>query len=362
MYRRGSCYYGQLTDIGRDYMDAFGRSIRQLYIEYLQFLPATWTKDAASSFYFRTTSFPRTIETLQSVFTGLYPPQDRSMNQTSDTSESIPIQVHTRQEELENMYPWAKCSRLRVLQKQFKALAHKLFSKDVEYLQDKLRHLLSVPDSFGAYSSFHGIYDTLYSAKLHNYDLKREYNVEEKDFLRLEKFVSDEWFYGFMKSEEMVRLGIGRFLRDILLALREKAMSINAAVLDSLPVDPPTGLRLFPFPAYPNIASVKAMFFSGHDSTLAPLMSAFGVFDGLWPSFGAHCTLELLEDLAPDNASSSDSFYVRLKTNDRIVSIPACAGYYHPNDSSLCRLDQFFKITSPLIPRDLAEECAVESS
>ena len=357
----GSCYYGQLTDHGRDLLKSFGSNLRDIYVKYLGFLPSEWTPESSHSVYFRSTYFPRTLESLQSLFSGLYSIKEEVLYKKPE------IIIHTRQEEIDNMYPWTKCARLRVLQKQFKSVVQKQASRDISHLNEKMKPLLSIPDSYGAFPSFHGIYDVLYSAKLHNYDLVKMFQVEEEDFKKLERVVAKESFFGFQKSDEMVRLGIGRFVRDLLFAFKEKLGSINHSYVEALPIDPPTGLQLLPTPVYKGISNIKLMVFSGHDSSIAPLSAAFGVFDGLWPQFGANLVMELIEDTASrknnnnSNASTENelnNFYIRLKGNDQVFQMPGCAQFQHPNDDSLCQVEQFFKLCSNIIPRDLQEECA----
>jgi acid phosphatase len=360
-YAKGECFYGQLTDFGRDHMKTLGSHLRDIYIKYLDFLPADWNQNTASLFYFRSSNYQRTIESLQSVFYGLYP----LAAEASPEDHKVPkVVVHTRQEEAENMYPWAKCARLRVLQQQFKEAAQKTISRDIAYLNEKFQRLLATPDAFGAYPSFHGIYDSLYSAKFHNYDIQKLYNIDDADFLKLEQVVSKEWFYGFQKSEEMARLGIGRFIRDLLFAIREKMNGLNPDLASNLPPDPATGLHLFPSKIYEGIENFKFMIFSGHDSTIAPFLASIGVFDGMWPQFGANVALELIEEInnTPIDtervASKLPRFFIRLKSNDQVYQLPSCAAFSHPSDPSLCPVDQFFKVCIPLIPVDLQEECS----
>lgn len=390
----GACYFGQLTDRGKTAMVTLGSRLRAIYGQYLGLLPPTWGPEAASALYLRSTNYPRTLETLQHVLAGLYP---GAANQGDPTaSVKTPFLIHTRPEDMENMYPWSKCARMRLLQKHFKTTVHSLLAKDIEHLQASLRHLLALPDSYGAFPSFHGIYDVLSSAKAHGHDIEAEYRVPSSELVRLERLVAREWFYGLEKSSEMVRLGIGRFLRDLLFAFREKLAVLEPPSLlsDLLPPDPPTGLRQLPSPLYPGMETLRLLLFSGHDSTIAPVLIALGAYDGLWPQFGANLSLELIQDTAWPSSSaqasgpsaghvhptmgtnsvdavdgldgsrsvssvSADAFFVRLKANDRVLSMRDCVEHRHPQDGSLCQLKHFFDICSRLIPKDLDQECAV---
>lgn len=71
------------------------------------------------------------------------------------------------------------------------------------------------------------------------------------------------------KSPIVCRLGIGRFIGDVLEGM-EKCINKKD--------------------------KVRFMHYSGHDNTLSPLMSAFQVFDERQPSMGSAVVLELYED------------------------------------------------------------------
>lgn len=338
-YAAGHCYYGQLTDSGRQLMTTLGAYLRTIYIQRLGFLPLSWSAATSRSLYLRSTSYPRTIETLQSVVAGLYPP---SSKHPSPTASTPPIPIYLRMEESETMYPWLKCVRYRELQTQFKKTAHSLLSREMEMIKQKLKHLFNMADPFGAYPSFHGLFDTLYCSKEHGWDIKKSFDVQRKDLASLEHISVKEWFSGFEESEEVVRLGIGRFIKELTSAMETKVR----ATASPEPLSDPSHSRFH--------------IYSGHDTTIAPLLCAFRVFDEKWPPFGSNMTFELLEDVrVREKSRPTEPFYVRLKTNDQVMQMPACQGYYHDSDVSLCQLDRFFEICRAMIPKNLDKECAL---
>lgn len=85
----GQCLFGQLTDKGRETLYEIGKKLRKIYVDEMRFLPVEFSDSTQKSFYLRTTDYPRTMESLQHLLGGLYPPQTR-------TSHHPPI-VHTRQ-------------------------------------------------------------------------------------------------------------------------------------------------------------------------------------------------------------------------------------------------------------------------
>jgi acid phosphatase len=71
----GICGFGELTDRGRQSAFSLGQSLRSLYVDRLRFLPDTISD--SGTIYLRSTQYQRTFGSLQQVFKGLYPPQNR---------------------------------------------------------------------------------------------------------------------------------------------------------------------------------------------------------------------------------------------------------------------------------------------
>jgi len=83
--------------------------------------------------------------------------------------------------------------------------------------------------------------------------------------------------------------------------------------------------------------------FSGHDSTIGPLLAILGLFDGLWPPYASHIEFELWQD-------SNENYGVILKYNGDILTLPCCT-------SSLCPYDTFRQFAIQLIPTNFAKQC-----
>jgi hypothetical protein len=64
---------------------------------------------------------------------------------------------------------------------------------------------------------------------------------------------------------------------------------------------------------------LKYALFSGHDTTVAPLLGLLGVFDGYWPPYASNVVFELLDD-----ETAAERWSVRLLYNDRELTIPGC--------------------------------------
>ena len=101
----------ELTDQGRQTTLNLGRRLRHLYVHQLGFLPET-IRDA-NTVYLRSSPWPRALDSLQQVFTGLYPPEKR------DCSFPRPIIVTRRPDEETLMPNEDYCERFIQLAKAF---------------------------------------------------------------------------------------------------------------------------------------------------------------------------------------------------------------------------------------------------
>ncbi|ORY44417.1 phosphoglycerate mutase-like protein, partial [Rhizoclosmatium globosum] len=105
---------------------------------------------------------------------------------------------------------------------------------------------------------------------------------------------------------------------------------------------------------------VKLAVFSGHDTTIAPLLSSLGLFNGeltKWPGFGRN---------GVQSSPSYDNHYVRMKYNGEKLILPQCqkqsfwkkstpANYR--GDPTLCRLDIFMNAIGNIIPEAYEADC-----
>lgn len=97
-------------------------------------------------------------------------------------------------------------------------------------------------------------------------------NLSASDLLLVQQYNAWMWGRRLEASNELNALAIGGFLKD---------------VLDVL-VDTVSGRSV------PGVSAPKLAIFSGHDSTLFPILTALGAFDGEWPPYASRIHLELL--------------------------------------------------------------------
>ncbi|EXX70764.1 uncharacterized protein OCT59_020543 [Rhizophagus irregularis] len=318
----GTCAFGQLTDIGRRSMTELGAHFRTLYVDKLKFLDEKLSNDKL--LYLRSTNYARTFESLQQlVIGGLYPSQYRS--------NSYVLKIHTRAFYKETLHQNSKCKRLMTLIKQFGEASKLRYESDLKYLTTQLKPIVNEV-KLDSKPSLNEIFDTVTAAKANKIPIPKEFTEEVID--KIDEISTGEWFNGFYETLEMRRLAIGPFIADLRDIILSKVNNI------------------------PEAEDLKFAIYSGHDSTLAPLIATFNAFDHRWPKFNSHLILELFES-KEEFSSAQDNHYVRVRYNDKILELPACQNddKHHPKDKSLCTLKAFLTLVDSHIPKDYIREC-----
>lgn len=88
--------HGELTDCGRASMTQLGKDLREQYITHLALLPSVLINP--STVFFRSSPFPRALESLQHVIWGMFPPATRS-------PQFGPVKIVQRAERDETLLP-----------------------------------------------------------------------------------------------------------------------------------------------------------------------------------------------------------------------------------------------------------------
>ncbi|CAI2165427.1 777_t:CDS:2 [Funneliformis geosporum] len=325
----GSCMFGQLTDIGRKSMSELGANLRFLYVDKLKFLDETLSNN--KSLHLRSTNYSRTFESLQQlVVGGLYPSKHRD--------DSLILDIHTRDMYNETLHPNFKCARLMKLTNQFNEASKSLYKSELEYLTTQLKSMVNEV-AIDSKPSCNGIFDTVISAKANGIPVPKEFTDEVID--KMDHVSTGQWFNGYHESSEMRRLAMGPFLIDLRDIILSKVNNKSET------------------------KDLKFAVFSGHDSSMVPLLTMFSAFDRRWPKFNTHITLELFESNEKSwiyklFSSAHDNHYVRVRCNDRILELPECQkdDQHHPNDKSLCTLNAFLSLVDSYIPKNYIQECS----
>ncbi|ORY98625.1 histidine phosphatase superfamily [Syncephalastrum racemosum] len=322
----GACYYGQLTNIGRTNMAKLGARLREIYVDKLHFLPEVFED---KTIYIRSTDYTRTQESVQQlVASGLYPPNHRPENFT--------LKIRTRDPRVDNLFPNPNCYRLRQLAKDFHKQVSEMCADQFKSLSKRLNKYVDEV-SLESHPSANGILDTLASAKAHGFDLPSD--IDEETLRDLEDVVVKEWFYGTQSSQEVRRLGLGAIMGDIRDRMVQRADGSDKNTDDH---------------------EHKLAIYSGHDTTVAPLLIILGGFNNRWPPFCSAILFELYKGKSKSwNPLKKTEHYVRVRYNEKVLELPGCAGQgeHYDGDKSLCTLEAFKKIVKEQIPDDWEDEC-----
>lgn len=366
-----------LTDKGRLTTLELGERLRTLYVDRLGFLPKTIA--LPDSIYLRATPVPRALESMQQAFTGLYPTRSRTADFPNPT-------ILTRALSDETLLPNdGTCRRLAVLSQAFGKRTADRWNPS-----DEMAYLTKVygkwmPDGKVAVDGkprLSGLMDTVNSTDAHGAEVrlpKQFYDPKARAII--EKIGVEEWFSGFRESQEYRKLGIGGLLGDI-----------TARMVGSVEQSPADGEYELMRSTGQAATPIKFGLSGTHDTTLAACLTSLGAYNtDRWPPFTSHIAFELFrlaslpekaegtgaaksaevvsaaktswlgslfgstspsgqpppgigrkttEELSESEKKKVDGYYVRIRYNDEVVTIPGCKsqGNHLEGDESFCTL------------------------
>ncbi|KAH8152453.1 uncharacterized protein LAJ45_03293 [Morchella importuna] len=337
------CSFGELTDLGRQTTLALGQRARNLYINQLGFLPPS--PGPQSSHYLRATPVPRALESLQQVYTGLYP------TSTQGPTPEIPI-IYQRTFSQENLFPnEANCRRFLMLTREFASLAAQKWndSPEMQHIQSRIGKWVEGGVKVDGKPRLSGIMDTVNATLAHGPATKLPGEFYEPEVLAaMDKINVDEWYRGYSQSSEYRLLGVGSLLGDIVDRMGSSAKE-----------DVEKEGRL------------KVSLMGCHDTTLAGLLASLGAFDNKWPPFTSSIAFEMFRKkeisqgrglwarLMGSGRAKDENYYVRLRYNEVPVVVKGCKkpGNHLEGDESFCTLTAFKEIVAKMRPKDWQKEC-----
>lgn len=250
----GGCHKGELTKQGQAQALDYGLWLRQRYVEEFAFLPKEYVGGILGS---RTTNYSRTVATLAGVLTGLYP----------GATESIPVMTTEEMDEILFGNP-ESCRKLKFMIKKLASENRRVGSareeddrirKALKLGPDKRIHFLDLHDAMTTMQT-HGktIPDGLKDTELLQY-------IERQATARFMEYVVGPSDTAGGKGE-VLRLGMGRLMYLLVERMEKAARKENP------------GTKMF--------------LYSGHDSTIMPLLAAIGQGVDHWVRFAFSYSLE----------------------------------------------------------------------
>ena len=230
-----------------------------------------------------------------------------------------------------------------------------------------------------------GIMDTINSTLAHGpaTRLPSEF-YDEKGREILEKIGMEEWFQGYNESQEYRTVGIGALVGDVVSRMvghvRQRGGD-GVIEIGGKTGEPSTGRG--------GEKAIKFAMSGCHDTTLAAMLTSLGAYDTQrWPPYTSHVAVELfkdkdsqgqtlsnpsprqsfwsswfgkpievlkgtsvpeneeiavrkqVKDMRADEKAKLDGYYVRLRYNDRPMTVPGCKlpGNHLKGDESFCTL------------------------
>eukprot|EP00127_Corallochytrium_limacisporum_P001204 Clim_evm39s44 gene=Clim_evmTU39s44 len=343
----GACFSGQLTYVGAMQLHRMGTHLRQRYVRDFGVVPQVYDP---KDLYVRSTEVPRAIQSVQHLLGALYPPNQRP--------EDHPIiDIFTIQEANETMFPnLAHCPRLRELVRQWR------HTKEYQAVKEEnLQHRRDVAEALDIdvedCPQIHALYDE-FMCRLAEGDVLPKGLTEEK-IRAIGRGALKQWFESYGSQSEIARLAIGRFAGD---------MAQHLADLKN--------------------TEPRFLIYSGHDTTIIPILAMTGNLPDEWPDFGCSITVEVLQkegnsqvSLSSSSSSSSSSSWfggffggasssgsakasdlaVRFLFNGEPKPLKDCGAPLEVGVPHVYRFDNFMGMLARHIPKDFSKECNADA-
>jgi len=299
----GNCNFGQLTQVGYDQHVRLGQNLRNLYVNKYKFLSPELN---TSEIWIRSTDIYRTVQSVQANFIGLYPG-----NVSAQSSVPV-VDMYTMDLTQEDMFPnYNICPRGQdVYGKVVNEPAYVKFEQGLATLRSQLATAFGITEK--TLPAWSDIFDAFSVMTCYNIPYPKGITADQ-----VKQVVSvANWEYNYQLSNvTLVKLWIGGFVDELLQRIQDKIAG-----------------KL----------TLKYMHYSGHDTTIAPLTTAFGVYDGFWPPYASHVQIELYSNLG--------KYYVQVKYQGIAQSMKNCGGTF-------CPLEQFLLNVKPYSSVDYVKDC-----
>ncbi|KAG0652150.1 putative acid phosphatase [Hyphodiscus hymeniophilus] len=408
------CNLGELTDKGRQTTWNLGSRLRHLYVDQLRFMPPVINN--TDSIYLRATPIPRALDSLQQTFWGMYPSSTRA-------TPFPPITIVTRAPADETLFPNdGNCRRFAQLSRAFAQRTADRWNatSDMEYLNKLISKWMPETGNkrvaVDSHPRLSGIMDTINSTLAHGPEtrLPKEF-YDDKARAIIEKIGVEEWFSGYQESQEYRALGIGGLMGDVVTRMVGSVEhNGNDGSIEIGGKDGHLG-------GGQGNKAIKLALSGCHDTTLAAVLASLGAFQGEpWPPYTSHIALELFrrsnaesveigrkrkrdetspaeianppikktwlggifgdvresrgnmnetkpagiarrstESLTEAEKSKLDGYFVRIRYNDKVMSVPGCkpAGKHLDGDESFCTLAAFKAVVDKYTPSHWKMAC-----
>jgi lysophosphatidic acid phosphatase type 6 len=292
--------YAMLSDMGVTQLIQVGEHLRERYVDsgYMSGEQSA----GKDELYIRSTNMCRTLQSLRGLVAGLYSISgEKGHREVLHDSEAL--KVDTRPKAQETMFPngGGPCSFLA--QRRAEILTPESYhdsTRDYSGLESKMREVLGTSDEDSV--NWITLKEVTTCHRVHGRKYITDITEEEEDR------VSDiaGWMWGQLYNDDALnRMAIGRFLHEMTTDLTE-----------------------------PRLQNKKMLVYSGHDSTLVPLLCALRIYDDKWPPYASYLTLELV------TRQATGERFVRACYNDQTLAMLGHDAALLPYEQFVARLKQ----------------------
>ncbi|KAG9320254.1 hypothetical protein KVV02_005031, partial [Mortierella alpina] len=344
---KGSCATGQLTPLGAEQMNKLGQALRQIYVDHLKFLPIEFLP---SSMYIRSTDVWRTKQSVENLMVGLYG--------MAALSQGLPppiLNIYTLPRKVDYLsMNKNQCPRIDELD--WSISDQSLVLRAMKDQVHDFKHLVQALTDTD--EDFHGLMDAILPRLCHGLPLQCEPTYSDDDDDDDTEYVGEDpqqplcvtedivsrvvEVIGLKNAEtrrdapgvrELLQLGMGPLVSEIRQHLVEAS-------------EGPKGGDQERFRIY-----------SGHDSTLAPLLGLLDSADMHWPVYVSASKVGATNLIFELWSSPLDGDFMRVLHNGKVLETKT--GWC---DLGWCPFKTFVDYLGGFIIEDLASSCETEDS
>ncbi|KAG0079712.1 hypothetical protein BGZ93_008713 [Podila epicladia] len=317
---KGSCTPGQLTPLGAQQHRTLGGILREIYINRWKLLPSEFDP---STVYVRSTDSWRTQQSAESLITGLYLPQVTEGKPPIFQMEVVPSAVEYMKI---NSH---LCPKAKDIERAIKGSdSYKQLHDDVQDLTSEIRDIMESGVS---------LQDAILPRLCHKLQPYCEADQPNRcitpamgDLVSTKSALETAALYrDAPESRQYLRLGMGPLAKDIVdnFVTASQRTTVFRRASSTVP---------------------QFKLYSGHDTTIAPLLGLLESTDMRWPPYASNLIFELW------TAPSGERF-VRIFHNGNVLQTTTkwC-------NLEWCPISQFVAHMNKYIPQDILDECETE--
>ncbi|XP_064396543.1 lysosomal acid phosphatase-like isoform X3 [Halichondria panicea] len=320
--------FGQLSIAGMQQEEQLGGLLRARYVTdtYPNFLHPNYTRVQVNV---RSTDMDRTLMSASAMLSALYPPDNSQ--RFNDSIAWQPIPIHTMAKENDHMLRGHRnCPAYSKL-------------KDADKTTVEYQRIVAENEGFFVTLQGHTGLEAVNMSNIRSI----------KDSVFAENVTEGKQSPSWATTEIMTKLAeLTDYIMGLFFNSKEKNRLTAGVWLGKLLGDMQSV-------ANKSDTTSKLFLYSAHDTTVACMMSALGLFDGKQPPYATAFLVELYFN--PNSGLHYIQFSLRLGPDGvtfNILEVPEsshCANRYY------CTMEEFKTFVTPLIPSDIEQECSVSS-